>query len=99
MIDHILGKVDRGVPLSLDRECNLAEIVGLRGFAGVGAHGLKRMVDGTGGLFRWHGTAQRDALLHSQLSDGASDLETASSAGGHRQRRRRLVGLLPSPTR
>ena len=37
MIDHVFGKVDRAVPLSLDRERNLAEIVGLRGLAGMGA--------------------------------------------------------------
>src|SRR5215471_10752667 len=48
VIDHVFGEVDRTSGLGIDREGNLAEVLGVYRLGGVWACGLKRMVRGAG---------------------------------------------------
>ena len=47
MVDHVFGKVDRAAWLGLDREGDLAGVLGVDSLVGMRALGLQRMVSGT----------------------------------------------------
>ena len=47
VIDHVLGELDRTSGLGLDREGDLAEVLGVDSLVGVRARGLQGMVGGT----------------------------------------------------